>query len=415
MKFSVLLPTRNRLAYLKHAVASVIRQDYPDWEIIVSDNDSEEDVRGFVVGLHEPRVRYIRTPSFIPVTENWNNALAHSTGDWVIMLGDDDCLMSGYFSTVLRMIETHKDPDFIYTSAFLFAYPGVMPGHPDGYLKPYGYADFFGLARDPFWLPRTEARRLVDEFMRFRTRYGYNMQYFVIGRRLIQTLERYGPFFQSPFPDYYAANAMMLKAERILICPIPLVTIGITPKSFGFFFFNKREDAGALLLKNHADPALVEKLRSVLLPGTHLYTSWLFAAETLIARLGKEIPLRVDRARYRRLQILSNYRGRHVERSVDKNQIHRLWCRLTLRERWFVALPLEFGMRVLGGIPVGLRRRAGAAVRRLLGRGQLSETTWTGYRDIAEVFTRVDPVTGPIAPDPGNTHRSAHREFAKKS
>ena len=36
-------------------------------------------------------------------------------------------------------------------------------------------------------------------------------------------------------------NAILLKAERILVCPYPLVTIGISPKSFRFYYFNKAE------------------------------------------------------------------------------------------------------------------------------------------------------------------------------
>ena len=86
MKFSVLLPTRNRLEYLRYAVETVRRQDYDNWEIIVSDNDSAEDIRGFVDALADDRIVYLRTGSFVPVTENWNNALSHSTGDYVVML-----------------------------------------------------------------------------------------------------------------------------------------------------------------------------------------------------------------------------------------------------------------------------------------------------------------------------------------
>ena len=44
MKFSILLPTRDRLELLKLAVESVRLQDYAEWEIIVSDNASSQDV-----------------------------------------------------------------------------------------------------------------------------------------------------------------------------------------------------------------------------------------------------------------------------------------------------------------------------------------------------------------------------------
>ena len=80
MKFSVLLPTRNRLDLLSYAIETVRRQDYSDWEIIVSDNSSEEDIAGYVRSLDDSRIKYYRTDQFVPVTDNWNNALAKSDG-----------------------------------------------------------------------------------------------------------------------------------------------------------------------------------------------------------------------------------------------------------------------------------------------------------------------------------------------
>ena len=103
MKLSVLIPTRNRLKYLKYGVATVLRQDYADWELIISDNDSEEDIEGYVHSLDDPRIKYYRTDRFIPVTDNWNNALKKSSGEYVIMLGDDDALMRGHFSTIFAI------------------------------------------------------------------------------------------------------------------------------------------------------------------------------------------------------------------------------------------------------------------------------------------------------------------------
>ncbi len=70
MTFSVLLPTHNRLEYLRYAVESVRRQDDPEWEIVISDNDSTDDIAGYVEGLADTRVRYVRTDSFVPVTQN---------------------------------------------------------------------------------------------------------------------------------------------------------------------------------------------------------------------------------------------------------------------------------------------------------------------------------------------------------
>jgi len=56
VKISVLLPTRDRLELLKFAVASVLSQRYRDWEIVISDNASTEDVRGLVESLGDERI-----------------------------------------------------------------------------------------------------------------------------------------------------------------------------------------------------------------------------------------------------------------------------------------------------------------------------------------------------------------------
>ena len=61
MKFSVLLPTRNRLNLLKHAVNTVLKQDYDNWELIISDNFSEEDIKTYVMELGDYRIKYYKT------------------------------------------------------------------------------------------------------------------------------------------------------------------------------------------------------------------------------------------------------------------------------------------------------------------------------------------------------------------
>lgn len=142
MKFSVLLPTRNRLDLLKYAIQSVLDQDYDLWEIIVYDNCSEEDIEGYIRSIDDSRVKYYRSPRYVSVTENWNNTIEKASGDYMIMLGDDDCLLKGYFKRMLQLLKDYPDPDFVYTSALIYAYPGVLPNHPEGFLQAFGNALF---------------------------------------------------------------------------------------------------------------------------------------------------------------------------------------------------------------------------------------------------------------------------------
>ena len=382
MKFSVLLPTRNRLDLLRYAIETVRRQDYGDWEIVVSDNASEEDVAGHVRALNDPRIRYTRTDSFVPVTDNWNNALDKSTGDYVVMLGDDDCLMKGYFSTLRRLIEERGAPDLVYHSALLYAYPGVMPGFPDGFVQPYGYAGFLKNAREPFWLERAVALQCVRDAMDFRVTFGFNMQFVLVSRRLIYALRGKGPFFQSPYPDYYAMNAALLNAKRILVCPQNLVTIGVSPKSFGFYFVNKSEKAGVEFLNNLPDQQTLQRLQHVLLPGSASNTSWLLAMEALRRNYGTEEELAVNYGRYRLLQILQPRAG-----------FGELWPTLSPLEKclaavsWMLAaaaslLPARVRQKLNVGLLALLKVYPVYRPRRIVGR----------FRTILEVHESADPL-----------------------
>lgn len=354
MKFSVLLPTRNRLALLRYAVESVRRQDYNDWEIIVSDNFSGEDIGGYVRELGDPRIKHFRTEKSVPVTDNWNNALEHCNGDYVIMLGDDDCLMPGYFIKVRQLAEAHGNPDLIYSSGYVYAYPGVMPSQPEGYLHPSGCAKFLRRSKDPFFLDQTTARQMVGHSLNFELRFDYNMQYSTVSRRMIETLRKHGPFFQSPFPDFYATNALFLKADRILVCPQGLVIIGISPKSYGFYHFNQQEKTGVAFLQCLPDAESARRLAQLELPGSNMNTSWLYSMETLKANFGAEFGLEVNHERYRALQIV-NY---HLD---------VLGRKLASSEKQDMRRRLQWQERVSYGGKIGLARLLGRkAVRKLL-------------------------------------------------
>jgi len=358
MRFSVLLPTRNRLEYLRMAIETVRRQDYQDWEIIVSDNDSEEDVAGYLASLRETRIRYLRTDRFVSVTTNWNAALAASAGDYVLMLGDDDALMPGYLRTIDTLITRHQEPDLIYTGAYLFAYPGVYPGHPDGLLD--RYPAFFGSAPEPFWLEISRARRVARQLLDFKRKLGLNMQYSVMSRRLIETLRQKGPVFQSPFPDYYATCAIFLTAERILIDSRPLVAIGITPKSYGFFHYNHQEQGGIDFLNSLVVP---DGLRSRILPGTNSNTSWLLAMEAIRTNYGSELRLRINYRRYRMLQILHGYSEYFRGRS-STTQLRGLTTRMSVGERLLYGGPWRMVALILAITPPAVRHLLGWLMNR---------------------------------------------------
>lgn len=383
-RFSILLPTRDRLELLRQAVETIRRQDVRDWEIVISDNASSEDVAGFVASLNEPQVRYQRQPTPVPVTENWNRALATSSGEWVLMLGDDDGLLPGSLARIVGLIERFA-PDAMYVNAWSFIYPGVLADAPDGALRPYARSSLFEGRSDPYLLPRAVAESLVRRSANFEMGVTFNMQHSVMSRTVIDQLSADGPFFRSPYPDFYATNAIFLAARRLLVCPTRLVVVGLSPKSFGAFYFGGREAEGVKLLGNAPSEIETQGLADVVLPGSPDRTSWLLAMEALRRGIGASIRLRVNHRRYRRLVLLSAFgRGRGA---VNATEARAILDQLRPVERYFVVPAIRLGAWLAEGLPTRPRRALRRFAHRVLvGSPILEGDTRTGFRDMLDVF-----------------------------
>jgi glycosyltransferase involved in cell wall biosynthesis len=391
--FSILLPTRDRLDLLRQAVETVRRQDVRDWEIVISDNASAADVAGFVASLEEPRIHYLRQPAPVPVTANWNRALEGSSGDWVLTLGDDDGLLPGSLGQISVLIDRFA-PDAIYANAWAFTYPGVLAEAPNGALRPYGYSSFFSGKPDPYVLPRAKAELLVRRSADFEMDVTFNMQHTFVERSLIRRLSADGPFFRSPYPDFYATNAIFLGARRLVVCPARLVVVGLSTRSFGAFYFGGRESEGVKFLGNAPDDVETQELDDVILPGSPDRTSWLLAMEELRRGIGASIGLQVNHRRYRRLVLLSAF-GRGRGAVTDGEPRRAILERLGITERYVIVPAIRLAAWLAERLPTGVRRAVrGVAHRALVRSPILTGEARTGFKDLLDVFEHADELTG---------------------
>lgn len=88
--FSVVIPTRNRAQLIQYAVQSVLDQTYGDFEIIVSNNFSDDDTKEVVAGFSDPRVRYFETTELLEIGNSFEFATSHASGEFITYLSDDD-------------------------------------------------------------------------------------------------------------------------------------------------------------------------------------------------------------------------------------------------------------------------------------------------------------------------------------
>src|SRR4029434_2036493 len=108
MVVSVGIPTRNRAALLARAMESVVTQDYPHIELVISDNGSTDETEAVCceAALRHPCIRYIRQSQDIGPTANFRAALRAATAECFIWLSDDDWLEPNYLSTCIQALTT---------------------------------------------------------------------------------------------------------------------------------------------------------------------------------------------------------------------------------------------------------------------------------------------------------------------
>ena len=108
---SIGIPTYNRSLCLVHAVESALAQDYKNLEIVISDNASTDETSNVCVELckKDTRIRYIRQPKNLGMTENFRCALAASHGEFFMWLSDDDWVDSSYISQCMHFLTNNVD------------------------------------------------------------------------------------------------------------------------------------------------------------------------------------------------------------------------------------------------------------------------------------------------------------------
>jgi glycosyltransferase involved in cell wall biosynthesis len=348
MLFSVVIPTHNRLHLLRDAVETVRRQKGGPWELVVFDNASSDPISDYVDSLNDERVKYYRSNDFLPVTDSWNRAINSASGDYIIFLGDDDGLTPDFFVKIKKLIDDFKSPEIIYSAIYQFLHPGVAPWEPGGYVADVKNGFFFADLKSPFRLSASDAKRAVVGSLHLRRNFTFNIQAFVFNRDFVTRICHDGPFFRSPFPDYYLANIALSLARSVVIVPEPLAIAGVSKASYGFTLFNGLEQQGEALLNSKlgTDPIFLA-LESRLLPGPAYQTNYVVTMEYVARATRSTFGEHVDFGRYRRLQILSVLRAAQMGLPLG-NAWPEMRGRLKVSERvWaiFVASLLYLGKR----------------------------------------------------------------------
>ena len=112
---TVVIPTRNRIAFLAEAVESVRRQTLEHWELVVVDDASDDGVAteaGRLLG-DDPRMQLVALEEHVERGQARNIGLARASGRYVLFLDDDDRLLPRALERLTGILDSDSEASVI--------------------------------------------------------------------------------------------------------------------------------------------------------------------------------------------------------------------------------------------------------------------------------------------------------------
>jgi glycosyltransferase involved in cell wall biosynthesis len=223
MLFSIILPTYNREKFIPTAIESVLNQSYKHWELIIIDNASSDNTKEVVRRYSDTRIKYRKFDEFLPIHQNWERSLEFITGEYFIILGDDDYFLKDLLLIQAEELEKHNKPCFSVTNSA--SYTQFDPvGNIKNLLFCYEY-DY-----------KTHLINPMDVSLSYQTYNVYSHSFnasqlhpsvFFIKKTIMQEIKsKYGSFYNAFFPDWIAHVLLGLYAKYAIFINQPLVIIG---------------------------------------------------------------------------------------------------------------------------------------------------------------------------------------------
>ena len=225
MKFSILIPTRNRSDTLYHAIRSVLAQTCPDFELVVMDNATIDDTPQVVASFNDQRIKYVRTEQALSMADNWEVGLANTAGDYVFVMGDDDAMLPDGLE-ICRVLAKQHAPEIISWARYFYTWPNAVIPHTRNMLYLHFSQEIYPL----------NGKEILQQYYQSKISFEslpmiYNS---FVSRELIDRIKGItGRYFSFPIPDVFSGVANAYFANSYLYSNRSISLSGSSGSSLG--------------------------------------------------------------------------------------------------------------------------------------------------------------------------------------
>jgi len=303
--FTIVIPTRNRLDTLKHAIRTCLEQDYDNFSIIVASNNCTDGTDDYVTSLGDSRIVQLVSKTDLRMTDNWSRVMPEAIrcGGYVTYLGDDDGLVPGALKFAAAIVRRF-DCKVINWRKVEYAWPNVIVEE---------YKNYFSMSFD-----RTIVVKDAREFLRGAHEYqvGYDegpglYSSFVHTSVLASLLPVDGSeWFSACSPDIYSCYAIASAVPDYIKCRFGLSVNGASGKSNGTSYMHRPDSEMAAAFRgenkmhralSHAPSIFIAEADGLLVARDRfpeLFSDYQFSWSMLVTRLVDDLKKAPSRLHY---------------------------------------------------------------------------------------------------------------------
>lgn len=232
--FTVIIPEKDRAEYLVHTLKTCMIQEYPNFEVIVSDDCSEDNSVEVAreAAQKDPRIKVFAHDHHLGMRDNFEFALNQVRPGYVMALGGDDGLIPGCIQRMHEILKETGKELMTWTPAG-FSYP-----------SPLNEESIFYVRRKHAPL---ELRKSKDFLAQLTRTFDYQVMgcpmfyiYGVASTKLVDRVKartKDHSFYYCPTPDGFSGVVLAGEVEDFVMCYEPLSIGGSTIKSQGDNYF----------------------------------------------------------------------------------------------------------------------------------------------------------------------------------
>ena len=232
-KVTVIIPTCDRVETLEHCLKTVTTQDFDSLEVLISNNSSTDGTEEFLRNQKDSRIKIIKSPYRLGMSEHWDFALTHASGEWITFLGDDDGLLPRSLSHFCELVEREKI-EAVTSICCSFNWP-IDLGDQGRLSVPTGVG-----------YKILDAKKNLQLAMKSSFAYSHLPWIYTGGFAKTELLKKIakkkGRFFLSITPDLYSSVALSSNIESYAFSHAPFFIGGTSKKSNGAQAFNSSPD-----------------------------------------------------------------------------------------------------------------------------------------------------------------------------